>query len=153
MKREHQCGTIQLDFNFPLRFNLQYRTEETDNNKLENKKDEEDKKQDGNKQDNNKTEKVEKEENHLKNGFARPIIIHRAVLGSVERFMAICCEHFKGKWPFMISAKQVIVLPISDKFSEYAEKVHNRLKLEGFNCDLDSSNNTLNKKVRNAQND
>ena len=53
----------------------------------------------------------------------------------------------------MISAKQVIVLPISEKFSEYAEKVYNRLKLEGLNCDLDNSSNTLNKKIRNAQND
>ena len=100
-----------------------------------------------------KVEKKEEEkEGHLKNGFARPIIIHRAVLGSVERFMAICCEHFKGKWPFVISAKQVAILPISEKFSEYAEKVYNRLKLEGFNCDLDNTNATLNKKVRNAQN-
>ena len=66
--------------------------------------------------------------------------------------MAILCEHFKGKWPFMISNKQVIILPISEKFASYAELVYNRLKLEGFQTDWDNSNNTLNKKVRNAQN-
>lgn len=65
--------------------------------------------------------------------------------------MAICCESFKGKWPFIISPRQVIVLPLSEKFLEYAEQVYNRFKLENYNVELDVSSNTLNKKIRNAQ--
>jgi threonyl-tRNA synthetase len=58
-----------------------------------------------------------------KPGFARPVMIHRAVLGSVERFIAILCEHTAGKWPFFVSPRQIVVIPISENFTEYAKKV------------------------------
>jgi len=82
----------------------------------------------------------------------RPVMIHRAVLGSVERMIAILCESYGGKWPFWISPRQVIVVPIVGAFNEYAEKVRQQLHDAGFmsDADLDDSN-TLNKKVRNAQ--
>jgi len=60
------------------------------------------------------------EEHHLKNGFKRPVIVHRAILGSVERFMAILIEHLAGKWPFWLSPRQVLICPVSQKFFEYA---------------------------------
>lgn len=63
------------------------------------------------------------QEHALKNGFARPVIIHRAILGSVERFVAILIEHLAGKWPFWISPRQAIVVPVSEKHLEYCEKV------------------------------
>lgn len=87
----------------------------------------------------------------LKPGFRRPVMIHRALLGSVERIMAVLCEHTCGKWPFFLSPRQMIVCPVSEKFISYAEKVAKRLDLEGFNVELDRSNDTLNKKIRNAQ--
>ncbi|WAQ98892.1 SYTC2-like protein [Mya arenaria] len=82
----------------------------------------------------------------------RPVIIHRAVLGSVERMMAILCEHYGGKWPFWLSPRQCIVIPVAPAFDEYAMQVKDRLYAAGFEseAELDASN-TLNKKVRNAQ--
>ena len=62
-------------------------------------------------------------EHPLKPGFARPVIIHRAILGSVERFVAILIEHLAGKWPFFISPRQVKVVPISEKYLDYCESV------------------------------
>jgi len=64
------------------------------------------------------------EEHHIKHGFRRPVIIHRAILGSVERFSAILIEHLGGKWPFWISPRQAIVVPVSDKFIDYCESVY-----------------------------
>ena len=63
------------------------------------------------------------EEHPLKHGFKRPVIIHRAILGSVERFMAILIEHLGGKWPFWISPRQAQICPISEKFIEYGESI------------------------------
>ena len=91
------------------------------------------------------------EEHPVKRGFERPVIIHRAILGSLERFIAILIEHLGGKWPFWVSPRQAIVLPLSEKFLDYCEKVHLYLKEKGYEVDLDRSNLTLNKKVRNAQ--
>lgn len=87
----------------------------------------------------------------LKNGFSRPIIIHRALLGSLERCFAMLCEHYGGKWPFWLSPRQVAIIPVSQKHEHYAEKVKNRLIYEGFYAEHDNSNFTLKKKVRNAQ--
>ncbi|CAF0919816.1 unnamed protein product [Brachionus calyciflorus] len=82
----------------------------------------------------------------------RPVIIHRAILGSVERMIAILTESFGGKWPFWLSPRQCIVLTISDKFDDYANKVKDDIYAAGFECDFNSdSGTTLNKKVRNAQ--
>ena len=129
LKRAHQCGTIQCDFQLPIRFNLQYKTEahaEKAENKEEKlgtqmfKADEYDK------------EDFEWKEYPLKPGFARPVVIHRAILGSVERFMAILIEHLGGKWPFFLSPRQCIITPISEKFKEYCDSVYLYLHKQGY---------------------
>lgn len=117
MDRVHQCATIQLDFQLPIRFNLQYTT----GSKEEGKQ------------------------------FARPVMIHRAMLGSVERMFAVLCEHFGGKWPFWLSPRQVMLIPVHADWNEYCENVRQRLHDEGFYADVDLSKNTFQKKVRNAQ--
>jgi threonyl-tRNA synthetase len=87
----------------------------------------------------------------LKPGHARPVMVHRAILGSVERFTAILIEHLAGKWPFFLSPKQVIICPISEKFTDYCESVYLYLHKKGYQVELDCSNLTLNKKIRNHQ--
>ncbi len=79
------------------------------------------------------------------------MIIHRAILGSVERFVAILIEHLAGKWPFFLSPRQAIVVPISEKHIDYCEGVMLYLHKAGFEVELDKSNAQLNKKIRNAQ--
>ncbi len=189
LKREHQLGTVQLDFNLPIRFNLQYRSAE---NEVEEEKSEKSIKSEKKSEDSKKgkkpkgkaeeakTEEPKAEEKefeipspdkgikteepvlpphleghdnipYLKTGFQRPVMIHRAVLGSVERMLAILCEHTGGKWPFWLSPRQIKVIPISEKSIVYAEAVYERLKLENYAVELDRSNFTINKKVRNAQ--
>lgn len=98
--------------------------------------------------------------------FQSPVIIHRAIVGSVERMMAIMMEHFAGKWPFWLSPRQAMVIPVRPEFGEYAEKVAKFLSSDGamawpgiqsesqgkyFHVDADLSDHTLNKKVRDAQ--
>lgn len=177
--RVHQLGTIQLDFNLPERFNLQYRAPEDagedkqhqltdaeleekilkikrDDHKIEVQKQYKLRVSHG---ENVTLEQIEAEfpipsytvSGKLKPGFKRPIMIHRAIFGSLERCIAILCEHFGGKWPFWLSPRQAIVIPISEKFESYAEKVYTRLKVEGFYVDIDKTNAGINKKVRNAQ--
>jgi len=111
--RSHQCATIQLDFQLPKRFNLEY------------------------------LDSTDKHE--------QPVIIHRAIYGSLERFLGILTEHVAGKWPFWISPRQVIVLPISEKFNEYGEKIRSELWEAGFYADIDSTDKKIEKKVREAQ--
>ncbi|XP_013379492.1 threonine--tRNA ligase, cytoplasmic isoform X2 [Lingula anatina] len=82
----------------------------------------------------------------------RPVIIHRAILGSVERMIAILCENYGGKWPFWLSPRQSIVIPVASPFDDYAKKVKKEIHDSGFNCDLDlDPGTTMNKKIRNAQ--
>lgn len=83
--------------------------------------------------------------------FARPVIVHRAMLGSVERMFAVLCEHWAGKWPLWISPRQVMVIPVHQDHYEYAETVRQKLHDEGFYADVDLSKNKFPKKVRNAQ--
>lgn len=90
-------------------------------------------------------------EHGLKPGFRRPVIIHRAILGSVERFMAILIEHLAGKWPFWISPRQIIILPISEKAAGYCESVYKYFHLKGYHVAVDHTAGQINKKVRNAQ--
>lgn len=111
--RTWQCGTIQLDFQMPEKFNLTY--EGPNNEKL------------------------------------RPVMIHRAILGSVERFMGILVENFEGKFPLWLSPVQVIVLSISEKHIDYANYVSNVLKLSGLRVEVDNKALTMNKKIRNAE--
>jgi len=82
----------------------------------------------------------------------RPVIVHRAILGSVERMIAVLTESFAGKWPFWLSPRQCMVVPVAPPFNEYAEKVQKMLKAEGYMIDVNVDNSdTMNKKVRNAQ--
>ena len=112
LKREHQLGTIQLDFNLPERFNLQYRTEED---------------------------------------FEQPVLIHRAIFGSVERFIAILLEHTNGNLPFWLSPRQICIVPVANKYNQYANEIKSIL-LEKFDeVSVDDSTETMNKKIRNAE--
>ncbi|KAJ0727175.1 putative threonine--tRNA ligase [Helianthus annuus] len=81
----------------------------------------------------------------------RPVMIHRAILGSVERMFAILLEHYKGKWPFWLSPRQAIVCPVSDKSQDYGQQVKNQIEEAGYYVDIDSSDRTIQKKVREAQ--
>jgi threonyl-tRNA synthetase len=82
----------------------------------------------------------------------RPVIVHRAILGSVERMIAILTENFGGKWPFWLSPRQVRVIPVIPKFDEYAKKVAKDLQEAGFESEVDTNpGDTMNKKIRNAQ--
>ncbi|PHU29015.1 Threonine--tRNA ligase, cytoplasmic [Capsicum chinense] len=81
----------------------------------------------------------------------RPVMIHRAILGSVERMFAILLEHFKGKWPFWLSPRQAMVCPVSDKSQSYALKLRERIHDAGYYVDVDTSDRTIQKKVREAQ--
>ncbi|CAE7729129.1 THS1 [Symbiodinium pilosum] len=90
-------------------------------------------------------------EGRLKNGFERPVVIHRAILGSVERMSAILMEHYAGKWPFWLSPRQVQVVPVGTQFNEYAQWVERQLQIHGFYAEAETSGKTLNKKVREAQ--
>jgi threonyl-tRNA synthetase len=146
-KRQHQLGTIQLDFNLPQRFNLQYKEKETEEEAKDGKEE--------GPQEPVDLKSLPEEERYAiiqkpKHGFKRPVIVHRAILGSLERCVALLCEQFKGKWPFWLSPRQIAVLPLSEKFEGYAEKVKNRLVLEGYFADCDASSLSLNKRIRTA---
>src|SRR4029079_13050452 len=85
----------------------------------------------------------------------RPVIIHRAIYGSFERFFAIITEQFDGKWPFWLSPNQFMIIPVADKYNEFAKDLCPDIRvLSGnhkFYVDIDLSDNTLKKKIRNAQ--
>uniref|UniRef100_A0A4W6EU46 threonine--tRNA ligase n=1 Tax=Lates calcarifer TaxID=8187 RepID=A0A4W6EU46_LATCA len=111
--RYHQCATIQLDFQLPIRFNLSF---------------------------------------FLIFPACLPVIIHRAILGSVERMIAILTENYGGKWPLWLSPRQVMVVPVGPTCEEYAQKVKQEFHSSGFMTDVDLDPGcTLNKKIRNAQ--
>ena len=111
--RTWQCGTIQLDFQMPERFELEYVGE------------------DG--------------EKH------RPVMIHRALLGSIERFIGVITEHFAGAFPAWLSPVQVKVLPITDRSAAYSQEVAAKLDAMGFRVEVDSRNEKIGKKIREAQ--
>ena len=111
--RTWQCGTIQLDFQLPQRFNLEYIAA------------------DG--------------EKH------RPIMIHRVVFGSIERFIGILIEHFAGAFPTWLAPVQVKVLPISDKYMDYAQNVLNKLTEAGIRAEVDTRAEKIGYKIREAQ--
>ena len=82
---------------------------------------------------------------------ARPVMIHRAIFGSLERCIAILCEHYGGKWPLWLSPRQVVVIPVSNVYNDYANRVKNHLHAEGFYADADVSSATLDRKIRNGE--
>jgi threonyl-tRNA synthetase len=84
-------------------------------------------------------------------GYARPVMIHRAICGSFERFIAILTEHFGGKWPFWLSPRQVLLIPVMTSATDYVKEVHTILRSHEIHADVDLGANTLNKKVRTGQ--
>ena len=144
LQRQWQCATIQLDFQQPINFSLEYQTAEgahkdkpevadhtpaaapptVQEDGAADKKGDKDKK---------KPLLVKKP---LSSGCARPVMIHRAMAGSIERFTAILAEHFAGKWPFWMSPRQVIVIPVGMGFLGYAKEVAALLKKERFHVGM-----------------
>ena len=113
--RTWQCGTIQLDFQLPQRFNAEYTGA------------------DGKKR--------------------RPIMIHRVIFGSIERFIGILIEHYAGKFPVWLAPVQVKLLSVSDKYMSYANKIMKILKEAGIRVEADTRNEKLGYKIREAQMD
>jgi len=172
--RAHQCGTVQLDFQLPIRFNLMYKTEEQVKKEDKNQEKEKEKEKTEVAQENNNKEEELNEygeplgkelykadewddeefnwrEKNLKPGYARPCIVHRAILGSVERCSAILIEHYEGKFPFWLSPRQLCICTVNNKVEDYAEKWYLMLKYKGYQVSWDRSSTTLQKKIRNAQ--
>ncbi len=111
--RTWQCGTIQLDFQMPQRFELEYVGE------------------DGKKH--------------------RPIMIHRAIFGSIERFIGILIEHFAGKFPVWLAPKQVKILPITDRTADYAAELCKKLAEAGVRAEVDGRSEKIGYKIREAK--
>jgi threonyl-tRNA synthetase len=84
-------------------------------------------------------------------GRPRPVMLHRAILGSVERFFGILIEHFSGRFPLWISPLQVRLLTVADRHQPYADALAAQIKAAGFHCDVDHASESISKKVRNAQ--
>jgi threonyl-tRNA synthetase len=85
------------------------------------------------------------------NGEHRPVVIHRAIFGSMERFIAILIEHFAGAFPLWFAPVQATVLPIADRHAEYAERVRAQLTEAGLRVELDARQEKINYKIREAQ--
>ncbi len=113
LKRKWQCGTIQVDFNLPERFVLEYTNEN--------------------------------------NEKSQPVMIHRAILGSFERFIGILIEHTAGEFPFFIAPTQVVIVPIADSHLEYAKKIGSDLASIEIDYEISSKNESLNKRIRTAE--
>jgi threonyl-tRNA synthetase len=111
--RKWQCGTIQLDYQMPERFDLKYTGAD--------------------------------------NAEHRPVVIHRAIFGSIERFIAILIEHFAGAFPLWLAPVQVTVLPIADRHGDYAREVRGALEAAGLRAVLDDRQEKVNYKIREAQ--
>jgi threonyl-tRNA synthetase len=111
--RSWQLGTIQVDYNLPERFELEY--VDADNSRK------------------------------------RPVMIHRAPFGSMERFIAVLLEHCAGNLPLWLAPEQVKVLPISDKFGDYANEVAQQLRRAGFRASVDDRNEKIGKKIRDTE--
>ena len=111
--REHQVGTIQLDFQMPERFKLEYHDADAT--------------------------------------VKRPVMIHRAIYGSFERFLGVLIEHYAGAFPLWLAPVQVAVITISENQQAWAEAVVHKLKHTGIRAELHNQNETLGKKIRNAE--
>ncbi|MBA1432181.1 MAG: threonine--tRNA ligase [Epsilonproteobacteria bacterium] len=111
--REWQCGTIQLDFNLPERFKLEYNGEENDK--------------------------------------IQPVMIHRAILGSFERFIGILTEHYAGEFPMFIAPTQVAIVPVAESHKEYAKLLSDKLIDINADSEIYAKNDSLNKRIRTAE--
>jgi threonyl-tRNA synthetase len=96
-------------------------------------------------------DKAKQPSNVVPTGYARPVMIHRAIVGSFERFIANITEHFAGKWPFWLSPRQILLVPVMSHAEDYVREVEKILKQRGFYADSDLSGNTMNKKIRTGQ--
>jgi threonyl-tRNA synthetase len=156
LKRDWQCATIQLDFQLPQNFGLEYMTSEIAKPKEDADEAPRSQPQEAQK-DSEATAaadagaKKERVIKPLTPGCARPVIIHRAIAGSVERFTGILIEHFAGKWPFWLSPRQILVIPVGVGYFKYAEEVQQIFKAQQMYVDVDLSGNTLQKKIRTGQ--
>ena len=112
-KREWQCGTIQLDFQLPANFELEY-----------------------------------VDENGEKK---RPVMLHRALLGSIERFIGVLTEHFAGRFPLWINPRQVEVIPVADRFADKAHEIAKEIEKAGFRVGVDERSEGVGYKIRSAQ--
>merc|ERR1712154_756367 len=83
--------------------------------------------------------------------FETPVIIHRAIYGSFERFIAILTEHLLGKWPFWISPRQIKIVPVNKSYNEYGHRIGAIFHDNGYWTDVDDSRDRLNNKIRKAQ--
>ena len=81
----------------------------------------------------------------------RPVMIHRAIFGSIERFLGILIEHYAGKFPLWLSPLQIRILTVADRHEPYAQQLAEKFKQKGFQCEVDSAQESVSKKVRNAQ--
>ncbi len=81
----------------------------------------------------------------------RPVMMHRAIFGSIERFFGILIEHFAGKFPLGSVHYQVCIMTVADRHSDYAHELQQEIKKAGFICDVDDTNESVSKKIRNAQ--
>ncbi|MDY6121078.1 MAG: threonine--tRNA ligase [Campylobacter sputorum] len=113
LKRKWQCGTVQVDFNLPQRFELAY----IDQN----------------------------------NEKQQPVMIHRAILGSFERFIGILIEHCAGELPFFMAPQQVVIIPISENHENYAKEIQNKLQNTDIDSEIYNKNESLNKRIRTAE--
>ena len=111
--RTWQCGTIQLDYQLPGRFHLEYVAED--------------------------------------NSRRSPVMIHRVVFGSIERFIGILTEHFAGAFPLWLSPVQAVIIPISEKHHDYADELKARLEAAGLRVECDKRNEKMGYKIREAQ--
>lgn len=96
-------------------------------------------------------ERFELEYTGADNEKHRPVMIHRVVLGSIERFIGVITEHFAGAFPLWLSPEQVVVIPVSNAFNEYAEKVNAQLEAAGLRVHADLRNEKMGYKIREAQ--
>jgi threonyl-tRNA synthetase len=111
--RTWQCGTIQLDFALPQKFDLEYVAS------------------DGSR--------------------PKPVMLHRVVFGSIERFFGILVEHFAGRFPFWLNPRQVRILTVADRHQGFAKEIQEKIQNYGILCELDDSGESISKKVRDAQ--
>jgi threonyl-tRNA synthetase len=87
----------------------------------------------------------------LRPGYARPVMIHRAIYGSFERFIGILIEHFAARFPFWLSPRQILIIPVMPAVNDYCKEVQSQLREEGFHADVDLGANTMMKKIRTGQ--
>ncbi|KAL8668112.1 MAG: hypothetical protein Q9202_000090 [Teloschistes flavicans] len=139
LRRDWQCATIQLDFQLPQNFDLEYMTADTSGKAKVTA------------EDGAASDEAPDLPKAPGPGRARPVMIHRAIVGSFERFMAILTEHFAGKWPFWISPRQILVIPVMPALNDYVEEVQKLFRSHKMYVDIDLSGNTMLKKIRTGQ--